>query len=247
MDHESLVRSPLVERAWTVHIRWIEPLLGSQPTSDLARDVVERKQLQKLIDELQASGMSAPAARAAAVQRLAAETARKRADDGEEDEEDELRITVFPADARGLHLWDYQFKGMLKAAAKATGARVAGRKAATTASAASEIQTKLWVFSSTGDRVIPLTRDGKRIAAADDLLSRPIRAETPRGPVVTVTTSEVLYPPIEADLLVLGIRGGRITRDILTELLSFGAFEGMGQWRSSGLGRFLAEVTPVKG
>ena len=122
MNQDAIIDSPLVERVWEVTIDWTEPLLGSQPSHDIARRFVEDGQRKRLTRELLAEGLSLGAARATAEERLRQTTV---ALDGAEDEDEEdLHITVFPRDDEGLHLWDYQLKGYLKGAVKLLGARV---------------------------------------------------------------------------------------------------------------------------
>jgi len=77
-----------------------------------------------------------------------------------------------------------------------------------------------------------------------EYLERPLRAETAQGPRVALARSEMLPAGtwFECELKVLG---EVVSEDLLRDLLGYGNFKGMGQWRNGGFGRFDFELTKV--
>ncbi|MBA2705847.1 MAG: hypothetical protein H0U60_18580 [Blastocatellia bacterium] len=77
--------------------------------------------------------------------------------------------------------------------------------------------------------------------ATVEYLERPLRAETAQGPRVALARSEML--PLgtwfECEVEVLG---STIGEDLLRDLLDYGAYKGMGQWRNASYGRFTYEL-----
>lgn len=67
---------------------------------------------------------------------------------------------------------------------------------------------------------------------------RPLRAQTAQGPRITVVRSDVILAGARIEFGLTVLRGGGITRGILEDVLSYGEFQGMGQWRTGGWGRF---------
>ena len=68
-------------------------------------------------------------------------------------------------------------------------------------------------------------------------LERPLRAETAQGPRVALARSEQL-PEGTWFEFTMEIFKGQITEDIMRELMTYGKFKGLGQWRNGGFGRF---------
>lgn len=99
---------------------------------------------------------------------------------------DEKGLTVFNRDSRDqLCLMGYQIKGFLKAALLALKAqcKIAAPK--------SKIDNLVFVEP----RYIPLTREGKPLREEDDVLERPLRAQTMQGERVTLAASELVEDP----------------------------------------------------
>lgn len=155
--------------------------------------------------------------------------------------EDKAKITVFARDDRGLHLWDYHFRGFLKEAARALRLTVPGRRRATVNLTDNLLQQYVYVFP----RRLYLMREGKIIKEPDGLFSRPLRAMTMQGPRVSIAVSEYVDPPVsfEAKLFILD---GPITGEVVESLLPYGQLAGIGQWRSGSHGRFVAELMPIE-
>src|SRR5208282_5746653 len=161
--------------------------------------------------------------------------------------------TVFRRDPEtgGLILMDYMARGFVKEAAAAM-------------SGIWGIDSKLsrWVFIGKfidgefkSDRRILLFRDGKLITQPDSLFQRPLRAETMRGPRVTLACSEqvdagatfsfhITVLPLAETANALGKGKGGITQALLTEwVTTFGQLQGIGQYRSGSYGRIRSTVT----
>lgn len=77
-------------------------------------------------------------------------------------------------------------------------------------------------------------------------LERSLRAQTAQGPRICLTRSDVIAAGsiLEFELTVLEAKGVNITENCLREVLAYGKFMGLGQWRSSSVyGTF--EVTEL--
>ena len=83
-----------------------------------------------------------------------------------------------------------------------------------------------WVFVE--PRQVPI-----KLSGPVTILERPLRAETPQGPRVALTSSAMIPAGSTAEFRLKIINGKEITLDLLTEWLDFGQNIGLGQWRSS--------------
>ena len=143
-------------------------------------------------------------------------------------EEVEKKSTLFRRDASGnLCLVDYMIKGHIKAVGSAISQR---RKAAD--------KTPWTAFKSRVDmnvHVFPrMISFG--IQEPDGILERPLRAETARGPRVSLARSEMVNAgrSVEVEIITRGI----ITEAQIRECLDEGKFYGISQWRNAGYGRY---------
>lgn len=78
------------------------------------------------------------------------------------------------------------------------------------------------------------------------IVERPLRAATARGERTALAMSEMMPEgtKINFDVWLLGDREkGPITEEMLREVFLYGRLKGLGQWRSSGWGRFKCEIT----
>lgn len=232
MSIQTLEHHPLIDHTYLVTLNFVSELLGSQPTRNIAVEFDRARQIDALARELKKQGAGHAESISAATEQVNATLS-----DGESDASDQLHISGFASDARGLHLWSHQIKGMIKGTSRTFGLRVPG-KVKGDASATTDIQTKLYVRGVDWSQKIPLRRDGKRITEPDRLYERPLRAQTPQGPRMSIAASECLDPPVSCMFRVAILRGGRITRDHLETILSIGEFEG----RSGGRGLFTYQI-----
>jgi hypothetical protein len=141
---------------------------------------------------------------------------------------------------RNLCLQDYQILGFLKAGGEAL------RNCNQSAAAEDGRRGKKWgSIKSKIDRhvvVEPQFIDlGK--AEPDDIMERPQRCETMKGPRVSLARSEVLNPPLEFDVQIDVMDGSPVSVAMVEEILDYGRRNGLGQWRNAGNGRFDWEYT----
>lgn len=151
---------------------------------------------------------------------------------------DSKGMTVFTRNQKDeLCLMGYQIKGFLKGALSAL-----------------KPQTKIMAEKAKVDnlvfvepRFIPILRSGKPMRDEDEVLERPLRAQTPRGERVTLASSEQINDPweIEIEISMLPSNGTAkseaLTWDKLETALDYGAYHGLGQWRNADYGRFTWE------
>lgn len=157
-------------------------------------------------------------------------------------EMEERGWTGFHEDAEGPFLFDYALKGYLSEAARMIRERGETK----------QIQDKVKRFLFVKPRRVRLPKpekvedfgDRPMLIVTDKgiVCERPLRAQTAQGPRVTVVRSDVILAGAVIDfrLVLLAEKGGgnSITKTILTDVLSYGQFCGLGQWRSGGWGRF---------
>lgn len=188
----------------------ITPLVGSQPASQEIREqfIATKAPVRELGDE--EMGLSVF-------------------------ERDEKGVTVFMRDAHdGLCMMDYQIRGFFKGALTALKAQTG------VAAVRSKVDTLLFV----GPRFIPILRDGVALREEDEMLERPLRANTPQGERQALQSSEMVYDPwtIEIEIALVPNRGTPKSRPLDWEAveaaLGYGAYHGLGQWRSGGYGSF---------
>lgn len=138
----------------------------------------------------------------------------------------EKGTTVFHRDEQDrVVLWDYQIKGFLKNSAKVQNGQVSGK----IRNLKSKVNDQIFV----SPRQIVVQMNGHGI----EYLERPLRAETAQGPRVALARSEMI--PAGARLKCgVTILGEVLNEDVLRELLDYGFWTGIGQWRNGGYGRF---------
>lgn len=119
-------------------------------------------------------------------------------------------------------LKDYQIKGFLKEAGNVLKDHI-GIKALR-----SKIDTQVFVFP----RNIPI---GK-VAGA---LERPLRAMTMQGPRVTVVRSDYVDIDTQFDVELHVLDTSPIDEAAIRQILDYGQYYGIGQWRNGGYGRFV--------
>ena len=138
--------------------------------------------------------------------------------------------TVFHHLADGAPcLYDYQVKGMLKESAEVLNG-IHGVKALR-----SKVESTVFISPRRIRLSLPSGQD-------IDYLERPLRAQTARGPRVALARSEMLPTGTTLRCGVEIIDSKGITETILRELLDYGYYHGLGQWRTGGCGRFRYEL-----
>lgn len=164
------------------------------------------------------------------------------AEDNEADTIDEIEArgwTGFHANGEngGLFLYDYSIKGFLKEAADIQRPSFLPLK-----NAKVKLENTVYVFPR---RVPLLGADGKPVLLPNQgepnygkPIERPLRAMTMQGPRITVMRSD--YVPAGTFLVceIQVLDSSQIDERHLRICLDFGAFKGMGQFRSGSYGRF---------
>jgi hypothetical protein len=136
--------------------------------------------------------------------------------------------TGFHTDADGPFMYDYMVKGFLKEASS-TFNGLRGVK---------NLRSKVEHFVFVEPRRIRLP------AIAPEPLERPLRAMTAQGPRVALTRSDLIPA---GGVITFNIRmiDGPISRPLLCDLLDYGAFQGLGQWRNASYGSFTYTIEDV--
>lgn len=142
------------------------------------------------------------------------------------DETADGKMTVFPRQDGKIGFWDYQIKGMFKDACGGL-ARVKTTESAKI-KAYKKIIDKL-IFIE--ERFIPLEFDGET-----GVCERPLRASTAQGERVALAASETVPAGTTLEFTVLLL--DEKLEPAVREWLDYGKLAGMGQWRSSGKGRY---------
>lgn len=141
--------------------------------------------------------------------------------------------TGFHKDEEGLFLYDYLIKGFLKAAGNVLKGQLNKKNLR------SKIATQVFV----SPRRIHLGQD-----EPDDMLERPLRAQTQQGPRVTLARSDVINEGKEITFTVKWLKGTTdFSEKVLKTLLEYGQVQGLGQFRTGGYGAFeVISVSKVK-
>lgn len=181
---------------YKLKVIFLTPVLGSQPTRDVATEFLAKKngfttlpedEIELLPDAL------------------------------------ERGTTVFHRLPDGSPcVMNYHLLGFLKEAGKVQNGRVTGGVKALR----SKVSSNVFVSPRFLQLHVP---EGGGV----DYLERPLRAETAQGPRVALARSEQL-PEGTWFTAGLEILQGEISEDVLRDLLDYGYFRGLGQWRNSG-------------
>lgn len=141
-------------------------------------------------------------------------------------------ITVFSRDEEGNPiLWDYQIKGFFKDAAKML-RKIKGTESSKIKAYKQEIDGLIFPSPRKIKIVMP---EGSEIGTCE----RPLRASTPMGERVALSSSEMIpagsYLEFNVKLY------DESMEKWIDELFEYGHDRGLGQWRNSGMGRFTWE------
>lgn len=93
------------------------------------------------------------------------------------------------------------------------------------------------VYFYTKQELVDVKRDTSGNLAFDNV-ERPLRAMTAQGPRITVVRSDLIPADRELTFHVHVLKGAGISKALLMDVLSYGQYQGLGQWRSGGYGRF---------
>lgn len=150
-------------------------------------------------------------------------------------EENTSLVTSFHADADGIYLIDYQVKGYLKEAANILKEGLANAKANKSGikNAKSKVDNYVFVFP----RWIYLAEK------ADGKYARPLRAMTAQGPRTSIACSEFVEAGKAIEIDLDFVPGSEIGWQAIEQMLDYGKYKGIGQFRNGSFGRFMWERT----
>lgn len=201
-----------------IQFNFIEPVLGSLPADP---DVYTKYIASK-----------APAPWQQDEEVVAAEEAAIKEDSGRM----EKGLTVFAQDENGLFFYDYHVKGFIKEAGNTMKETVKIKN----------LRSKIDNYLFIQPRRIYLRRpDGSHVTEEDGILERPLRAQTMKGPRVSLAASEKINLPVCLQFTIEVLENGKdVSWKVIRELLDYGRYKGLGQWRNGSWGRFKWERIP---
>ena len=152
----------------------------------------------------------------------------------------EDHLTGFPRDpvTGELFLYNYVVKGFLKNAAACV--PLPADHVAQNPKAKLKLETQIirWCFVRPRQLFLGVT-------APTDILERPLRAMTMQGPRVTLAASErmqvegIATPALSVACEVVILPGYHVlTPAAILDLLAYGEYQGLGQWKTGGYGQF---------
>ena len=145
----------------------------------------------------------------------------------------EKSMTVFPRSSEDPNvpiMWDYQVKGFFKDACGSL-RKIPGSECSKIKAYKKEIDGLIFVEP----RAIPIDHDG-----AITICQRPLRAQTAQGERVALASSESISAGATMEFTVKLLLDSH--EAMVKEMLDYGQFRGLGQWRNSGKGRFTYEI-----
>ena len=143
----------------------------------------------------------------------------------------EKGMTIFPKLEDGTpFFYDYQIKGFFKDTCGGL-RKVKGTEASKIKAYKKELDKLVFVEP----RKIPIIFEGE-IGKCE----RPLRAQTMQGERVSLACSEEIPAGATAEFTVVLLCEEH--EKLIIEMLDYGRFSGMGQWRNSGKGRFTYEI-----
>lgn len=154
-------------------------------------------------------------------------------------EQIEKSMTVFPRNAEGKPIiWDYQIKGFFKEAASIL-RTLPDTKSKSVKAFKKYIDGRIFIKP----RQIPI-EIAERYADGSDTgnCQRPLRAETAQGPRVALANSEEIKAGATFEFDVVCLHKDDVPW--VKEMLEYGEWKGLLQWRNSGRGAFeVVEIT----
>lgn len=135
--------------------------------------------------------------------------------------------TGFHSDEKGLFIFDYMIRGFLKNAGNILKDELKIKNLK------SKIDNTIFVFP----RKIHLGKD-----KPDGVCERPLRAMTMQGPRVTLARSDTVLAGTSFELTIEILPNKEITSEKIIQMLEYGKFCGLGQFRNGSYGRFSFEL-----
>ena len=229
---------------YQVKIKYITPLLGLNPSDNLAQEYLvskAKKELEKLEkkrerlkneEEIEIIEKE--------IERLKTDLEIKEEINLESLRPTKLPLKIFARDKEGnFSLYHYQIKGHLKevAAYFFSGLKLKNAISRYVDILPANVTLKDVEEDWVKGYYIPLARNGEYVKEADDILVRPLRSFVAGQYIVTINQSEILYPPLETAFQIV-CWDNRIEETIFKELLEKGEIWGHSEWRTARYGRF---------
>ena len=143
------------------------------------------------------------------------------------EEVEKKEMTVFPRTKDGVpFVWDYQIRGFFKHACGML--KIVGGNESEKIKAYKKYIDGL-IFIK--ERQIPFNYDG-----VIGSCQRPLRGQTPQGERIALANSEMINAGASIEFTVQILKDD--LEKVIYEWLDYGAFNGLGQWRNSGMGKF---------
>jgi hypothetical protein len=237
-----------------VAIEYVTPILGINPIDDLGiayfeeriKKEIEKteKKLSKVKDEEERQALEMR------LERLQQELMSITS--GEDDEFENKKVKVFLRNCEGALCWSHhQIKGHFKEIVQYRMAETWLRNAI---SRFVDIFPHGWNIEE-GIRpyadLIPILRDGEPIKQPDTILSRPLASWVGTQRIVTISSSELIYPPAELMFRVviwdIEKKDKIPTPEHIRKILSYGIQWGHSGWRTARYGRYVVKEFNVVG
>lgn len=215
---------PIVK--YGISIVFTEPVLGTQPQKDIAKEYLIAKAISEgHIDSERVKHVDDPAS---------PDDGYPADEMGTLDEELAKGTTAFHrlGDGRAI-FYDYQIKGFIKEAASVNNGHLGVKNAK------SKADNYVFVFPRQVILQVPEGEEVKR-------LSRPLRGMTMQGPRVSIVSSEMLPVGTRFEVVLEVLEKGGITEELLRDWFSYGRLKGIGQWRNGSYGRFQFSLTQLE-
>ena len=151
------------------------------------------------------------------------------------DEELEKSSTIFARDDGKIMLWDYQVKGFFKEACEQM-----VHSGTMTKEELKKYRLTQYLYKKTIDKQIFVTPRKIHLllpeGAKPGFVERPLRGQTMRGERICLARSESVPAGTKFDIEIHCLN--KKLEKFIPQWLTYGALLGLGQWRSSGMGRF---------
>jgi len=224
----SYIRRPMLVEVVDIIYRFFTPMLGTVPRDrKIYERFVEKYKPKEITEDESVTVPELSEKEKAAI--------KKELGDAVAKEVEEAGWTGFRKDEKGLFLYDYVVRGFLKEAGNNLKEQLGVVRLK------DKITKHVFVYPR---RIYLGTMDDQggfiHKKKPDDMLERPLRAETAKGPRVALARSDVVFPGTVFKCTLLRLLGPKVSMSVLDSIQDYAMVQGFGQWRSGGYGR--AEV-----
>lgn len=154
------------------------------------------------------------------------------------EETEEGSWTGFHSDEAGLFVYDYFIRGFLKNSGNVQKDELEIRA----------IRSKIdkWLFVFPRRIYVEDNSSGSIKKKADDILERSLRVRTPKGERVTLARSDCVKIGSVLNCTLTVLKPKLFTEKVIREILDYGQYQGLGQFRNGSYGRFKYTLKAVK-